>query len=146
MFFKETRENNARYLKPIFSDFEKEYLLSEIDMIIKNGGDKFVFDNSETNRISVYFTGRYCIGFCSGVLSEVLWTLITTKLIDDETYYGSYLDFAIEGGSNEPKTGHMTLNLDSKKIRQIFLEKDLFKLLTGNRSNSSKDFIESVEQ
>lgn len=35
MFFKETEENNVSYLKPIFSDFEKEYLLNEIDMIKK---------------------------------------------------------------------------------------------------------------
>ena len=41
MLFKESMSGNfIAFLQPIFSDFEKQYLLSEIDMIIKNGGKK----------------------------------------------------------------------------------------------------------
>ena len=150
MLFKDTTEKNSRYLKPIFSDFEKEYLLSELDMIIENGGDIFEFDSLETNRFSVYFFGgrRYFIGFCSGTLSNVLWTLLTTKLMDEEIYYGSYLGFAIESGIGELQSGHMThmtLSLDSNKIKQFFLTEDLFRLITENRSDSSKCFIEVIE-
>lgn len=147
MFFKYTTEKNARYLKPIFSDFEKEYVLSELDMIIKHGGDIFEFDNLETNRFSVYLAAgsRYFLGFCSGTLSNVLWTLLTTKLIYEDIYYGSYLDFAINGSSEEIQTGHMTLYVNSKKIKQLFLNEDLFRIITEKRSNSSKHFIEIIE-
>lgn len=149
MFFKLEPEENVMYLKPIFSDFEKEYLLSEIDMIIKNGGDRFVFDNFEKNRISVYMTCGFCcyIGFCSGLLSDVLWTLLATRLIVDEIDYGSYLNFATEGSSYDPGTGQITLNLNPEKIRQFFLEEELLKLITVEpveRSDSIMFFIKSV--
>ena len=146
MFFRDTKEKNARYLKPIFSDFEKEYLLSELDMIIEKGGYRFEFDSLETNRFSVYFFGgrSYFIGFCSGTLSNVLWTLLTTKLMDEEIYYGSYLGFAIESGMEEIQTGHMTLCLDSNKIKQFFLTEDLFRLI-AEKHDSSKRFIEIIE-
>ena len=146
MLFKDTTEKNSRYLKPIFSDFEKEYLLSELDMIIKNGGDIFRFDSLETNRVSVYFKPghrSFFIGFCSGTLANVLWTLLITKLIHEDIYYGSYLGFAINGSSEEP--GQMTLDLEPNKIKQFFLNEDLFRLMTESPSNSSKRFIKIIE-
>ena len=147
MFFKETEENNVSYLKPILSDFEKEYLLNEIDMIKKNGGEHFVFDNFEANHISIYFDNFY-IGTCSGILSNVLWELLATRIIIGGIYRNSYLDFALEGATQDLDTGHITLKYDPQKIKKIFLEDNFLKLILERkvRTDIQRAFIESIKK
>ena len=147
MFLKERNRQNITYLCPIFSDFEKNYLLSEIDMIIQNGGERFVFDNFETNRILVYFR-KYCIGTCTGILTEILWQLLVTRITIDGVYYNSYLDFALKGATKDLDTGQITLQYDLHKIKEIFLEEDFLKLIHNPENNTdiSRDFIESIKK
>ena len=147
MFLKERNRQNITYLCPIFSDFEKNYLLSEIDMIIQNGGERFVFDNFETNRILIYF-GKYCIGTCTGILTDILWQLLVTRITIDGVYCNSYLDFALKGATKDLDTGQITLQYDLHKIKEIFLEEDFLKLIHNPENNTdiSRDFIESIKK
>lgn len=147
MFLKERKRQNITYLCPIFSDFEKNYLLSEIDMISQNGGERFVFDNFETNQILIYFR-KYCIGTCSGILTDILWQLLATRITIDGVCYGSCLDFALKGATKDNETGQITLQYDMHKIKKIFLEEDFLKLIRNPENNTdfSRDFIESIKK
>lgn len=116
-------------------------------MIIQNGGDTFRFDNFEANRILIYW-GKYYIGDCLGILSNILWELLVTRVIIDGVYYDSYLDFALKGTAHDLETGQITLQYDPQKIKKIFQEDDLFKLICEheNGTDISRAFVESIKK
>lgn len=147
MLIKLCQGENDNYLYPIFSDFEKEYLITEIDMIISNGGNYIEFDNFKSDRIFVYTDGYY-VGDCVGELAKVLWELLNLRIIIDGTDMESYLDFARVCGSMDNHSGHITLRYDLQKIKQrIFDEK--FDYTLGYKRHTdgiiSKEFKESID-
>ncbi len=148
MLFKLLNGKNEKYLCPFFSDFEKNYLISEIDMIIAHGGQYIVFDNFKPNRILIYM-GKYYVGECVGLLTTFLWEMFNARIIVDGTDYESYLDFAGEGGSTDLHTGHITLEYDLKKIKHRFFEEDFPDFTVGYKPRTdgkiSRKFKESIE-
>lgn len=148
MLIKLRNGKNDKYLCPIFSDFEKNYLISEIDMIIANGGEYIEFDNFKPNRILIYM-GKYYVGECVGLLTTFLWEMFLTRIIVDGTDYESYLDFAREGGSHDLRTGQIILRYDLKKIKHRFFE-EVFPDFTAEYKHRtdgkiSRDFKKSIE-
>lgn len=148
MLFKLCQGKYENYLRPFFSDYEKKYLISEIDMIISNGGRDIGFDNFKLNRILIYGM-RYYVGEHVGLLTTVLWEMLMTRIIVDGTDYESFLDFAGVGGSQDLRTGHITLRYDLQKIRQRLIEEDFPDYTAGYKRHTdgeiSKNFKKSID-
>lgn len=121
MLFKTIRGEYEYYICPIFSEFEKNYILSEIDMLLSNGATEVVFDNFKENSLLVY-SRHYPIGNYVGVLNTCLFELLKARIVKNGVDCESFLDFANIGSSEDNHTGQVRITFDLQKIKDM-LEK-----------------------
>lgn len=151
MIFKFFWENNIGYVCPIFSEFEKNYLLSEIDMILSNSGSTIVFDNFKKGRIFAYYKPQQ-LEFTrielSGILKDCLLEIFEKyPYLKKEFHQNSLLKYACTGGSEDNTTGQVKIEYNLSIIKEMIMngfEKYIYKTPNRDEDFMMEDYFQKL--
>ena len=113
MLFKVIWKENLGYVCPIFSEFEKNYLLSEIDMLLSNSCYKIQFDNFKKGHIFAYSDHQpeYFRSELTGFFKDCLLELFEKyPYLKKEFSQESLLKYACIGSSEHVKECHVKID------------------------------------
>ena len=152
MIFKVLWKDSFGYVCPIFSEFEKNYLLSEIDMILSNSGSTIVFDNFKKGRIFAYsfHQPEYFRSELSGILKDCLLELFEKyPYLKKEFEQNSLLKYACTGGSENNTTGQVKIEYNLSIIKEIIMngfENYIYKTPIVDEDFMMEDFFKNYNK
>lgn len=147
MLFKVIWKEDLGYLCPIFSEFEKNYLLSEIDMLLSNSCSNVRFDNFKKGRIFAYSIHQpgHDTSEIAGILKDCLLELFEKyPYIKREFNQESLLKYACTGSGESVQEYHVSIDYSLARIKEMIMngfENYIYKIPNGHKDLTMEDFF-----